>query len=76
MGVLKGNTTWEGEKREAKTFKECSKQRTELSKKIVLQEQAFWKNRKETAQLTERKGIPICKMVLGGKAQKPEQELN
>lgn len=42
MGISKGNTTWEGGKREAKTFKQCSKQRkTEISEKIVLQEGDF-----------------------------------
>lgn len=41
-GMLKGNTTWGEGEREAKTFKECSKQkRTELSEKIVLQERDF-----------------------------------
>lgn len=43
--------------------------------KIVLQEQAFWMNRKETAQLTERKGIPICKMVLGEKPRNQSKSL-
>lgn len=41
-GFIKGNTTWESEKREAKTFKEYSKQRrTELSEKTVLKERDF-----------------------------------
>lgn len=49
-GFIKGNTTWESEKREVKTFKEYSKQRrTQLSEKTVLKERDFWTNRRSTA---------------------------